>query len=96
VTLIRRIGTRNVQGYALLVLEIDGRRAEVTLEQRLPTYGLVHLGDEWEDRVSAILSADPANSRFEDQEMRGATDDPEVLRLFKTFWRENNGRAFPE
>jgi len=91
---VKPIRRGDQDGYPYLVLEIDGQEATLWLDQRLPAYGLVYLGDEWEDRISATLPADPANGRFEEQEFAGATDDPEVLRQFKAFWSDVNGADF--
>jgi hypothetical protein len=91
---VKVIGEEDQEGYPSLVLEVDGQRATVFVEQKAARAGLIFLGAEFEDQYEAVLPADPRNGRPEDQVMAGFTDDPRVLREFGDWWSKINGVDF--
>ena len=77
-------------GWPVLVMIIDGHRAEV-VEPKLTLLGkgIVVLldGSEryWESHISVELPADPTDGRPEPTLFRGATNDPGVVSLVRRF-----------
>jgi hypothetical protein len=93
---VRYLGKESVQGRPFLLLEVDGRKARVAIEQPLARLGIVYLGDEFEEDYSAVIPADPEDGRPAAQRMAGATDDEALLDLFIAFWEEVNDADFDE
>jgi hypothetical protein len=81
---------RGESGYVFLALDIDGRAAHITSDQKptLLSHGLVFLGPEWEDRLP--------ERPFRNNLLRGFTNDPRISALFAEFdrrinWDEDDG-----
>ncbi len=76
------------KGYPELILQIDGKEANIPLEQKPTTYenGLIFLGAEFEETMPEI--------EFEGTTLRGFTNDVEVLRVYKEFLDAANGDNF--
>ncbi len=70
-------------GHVYLVLDLDGRQAEVYAEQKLFPYGLVFIGDSDFPDFTAIVPADPDNDMPEPTEFKGFTNDLIVYRLVR-------------
>lgn len=66
-------------GYPILELDLDGRTARITLEQKPTLYqaGLIFLGADWEEAVPEI--------EFQGTTLRGFTNDPAILTLYDQF-----------
>ncbi len=80
------------QGYPVLVVEIDGKEAWITPEQKQKAVesGFIYLGINFEDDYFVIAPADPADGMPEPQEKRGYTDNEEVFALYQRFIKNIN------
>jgi hypothetical protein len=67
------------EGYPELLLQIDGKEANIPLEQKPTTYenGLIFLGADFEETMPEI--------ELEGTTLRGFTNDTGVLRVYKEF-----------
>jgi hypothetical protein len=71
-------------GRPFLSVTVKGKRARIYWEQRWARYGLLYLGAEFEEEVPVLyLPADEAEGRPEPAPLRGFTDDPALLRLYR-------------
>lgn len=74
---------RAPSGHAYVEIEIDGEPVQVFLENQKLLYhghGLVFLGADWEERVPVqTVPPDPDDGRPQEWEVRGYTDDPDVV-----------------
>lgn len=85
----------DVQGREFLRVLLDGEEAVIGREQKLLRFGIVYVGGEWEDRVQAVVPADPDDGRPSPLTIRGATDDKELVAVVMNWIDEltERGRA---
>lgn len=76
------------QGYPELLLQIDGKEANIPLEQKPTIYenGLIFLGANFEEIMPEI--------EFEGTALKGFTNDSEILRVYREFLDATNGGNF--
>lgn len=74
------------QGYYQFVVTVDGMQAVIDPEQRLRDYGLIFIGADFEEIVpTKTVPPDVANGRFEEWEVRGFSDDAELVALYDAY-----------
>lgn len=71
--------------YPVLEVEIDGKVARISTEQKALQYGFVYLGPEFEEDYTATLPADPEDGRPEDQILYGSSDDEQLVAIVREF-----------
>lgn len=69
--------------YPAIALEIDGKSTVIPYEQKLIEYDLIFIGSQFE--LIKTLPADPQNGRPNPQQVRGFTDDPNILAIYRAF-----------
>lgn len=87
---VKRIGETSIDGTPALILQIDGKRATLTADQKvnmLADYGAVCLGDDFEDEYTVTLAADPAIGMPEST-LYGYTQDEKIVKLYREFLQE--------
>ena len=86
---VKKVGVVPGDPYWELHLEVDGVPVALTSDQQKPTLtavGLVYLGGPFEATLRPITFA----SEYGPLELRGFTDDPDVVRHFRDFLDQIN------